>query len=53
MRTTRRADERDILVGARGGKRDWNDEVRRGMCEGVAGSLGDGKDARTSYMMIE
>ena len=48
MRTTRRAEERERVLGERGGKRVWKVFMRRGRCGGVVGP-GAGKEARTSW----
>jgi hypothetical protein len=48
----RRAEDRDILVGASGGKRDWKVFIISGRCGGVSGEFSGGKDASTSYIII-
>ena len=47
IRTTRRAEEREIVPGERGGKRLWKAFITRERCGGVFGP-GGGKDASTS-----
>lgn len=48
IKTTRRAEEREIVPGESGGKRLWKVFITRERCGGVFG-LGGGKDARTSF----
>lgn len=47
MRTTRRAEEREIDPGESGGNRLWNDFITRERWGGVVGD-GGGNDARTN-----
>lgn len=48
MRTTRRADERDIAWGESGGNSAWKNFWTRERCGGVPGP-GGGNEANTSY----
>jgi hypothetical protein len=51
MRTTRRADEREIVLGESGGNMLWNDFIIRERCGGVVGD-GGGKEANTNYFSL-
>lgn len=47
IKTTRRAEDREMVLGERGGKRLWKVFITSERCGGVFGP-GGGKDARTS-----
>jgi hypothetical protein len=51
-RTTRLAEERDVVFGERGGKSVWKVFMMRERCGGVIGD-GGGKDARTSLEVCQ